>query len=68
MSEVATMLKPCACGKIHRVETEHYERLLLVCADKQRRAFWSIRRQRNGPLELRPWPGPPFAKAGRTVQ
>lgn len=48
------MKRPCACGKIHIVEADHYDRIILDCGRK----FFVLQPKRNGPLELRPWPGP----------
>lgn len=45
----------CTCGKMHVVSAvEHYDRLILSCGAR----VWALRPLRNGPLILRPWPGP----------
>ena len=49
----ATSLKPCACGMIHRVEAEHYDRIQTQCGRK----WFVLQPKRNGPLVLFPHPG-----------
>jgi hypothetical protein len=45
----------CACGKTHVVDgIEHYGRYILSCGAR----VWALRPLRNGPLVLKPWPGP----------
>ncbi len=48
------MPKPCACGKTHRVEAQHYDRVQVECGLR----YWALQPQGKGPLVLFPWPGP----------
>lgn len=51
---IAAMTKPCPCGKLHRVEAQHYDRMIMEC----KRPYWALQPKRNGPLVLFPHPGP----------
>lgn len=49
----ARCLKPCACGVLHCVEAEHYDRIITPCGRK----WFVLQPKRNGPLVLVPHPG-----------
>ena len=44
----------CQCGGTHRVSVCHYDRVVLPCG----KPYWTLQPRRNGPYELKPWPGP----------
>jgi hypothetical protein len=55
----AATAKPCpACGKIHRVEAVHYDRIITDCG----RPWFVLQPKRNGPLVLFPHPGPALTR------
>ena len=56
---IATASKPCrACGKIHRVEAVHYDRIQTECGSK----WFVLQPKRDGPLILVPHPGMPLTR------
>ena len=61
---VATMNSKCACGKVHRVEAEHYDRIIVECGAK----VWALQPRRGGPLVLFPWPGRNLTREEMTGQ
>jgi hypothetical protein len=59
---IATMRQPCACGKIHRVEAQHYDRIIVECGLR----YWALQPKSKGPLVLFPWPGPNLTREEMT--
>ena len=55
---LARNIKPCACGKIHNVEAQHYDRIISECGRK----WFVLQPKRNGPLVLFPHPGEPLTR------
>lgn len=51
----ASNLKPCACGEVHYVDAQHYDRIQTECGAK----WFVLQPKRNGPLVLFPHPGMP---------
>jgi len=51
------IMHPCDCGAVHNLKLHHYDRVLLKCG----RMVWAIQPRAYGPLEIRPWPGPPMS-------
>jgi len=44
----------CRCGKPHRIQVNHYDRVILSCGHP----YWALQPKRNGPYQMFPWPGP----------
>ncbi len=56
---LVTAQQPCPkCRKLHRVEAEHYDRVLTECGQK----WFVLQPQRHGPLVLRVHPGEPLTR------
>ena len=56
---LATAQQPCPkCGKLHRVEAEHYYRIITECGQK----WFVLQPKRNGPFVLRIHPGEPLTR------
>jgi hypothetical protein len=56
---IQTVRFKCPCGKTHELEMDHYDRVILSC----KTPVWAIQPTRNGPYEVRLWPGPNLTRA-----
>lgn len=56
---LATAQQPCPkYSKLHRVEADHYDRIITECGQK----WFVLQPRRNGPLVLRVHPGEPLTR------
>ena len=54
MPQGEVTIPDCPCGKVHRFDIAHYDRVIVGCG----RRYWALQPRRNGPLKMFPWPGP----------